>query len=257
MTETGTYDVDKALVVVPTYNEAESIQSVVHRLFAHSPDGVELLVVDDNSPDGTAWTVKAMQADDHRIHLLERPARAGLGSAYVDGFRWALDRGYDAVVEMDADASHDPADVPRLLDALRSSDMSLGSRYVAGGRIENWGTLRRLLSRGGNLYARAWLGFGIKDSTSGFRAYRASALTHVDLGHIRSDGYAFQIEMARRLHRAGLIVKEIPITFVDRTSGRSKMSRRIVLEALFWVAAWGVRDRLAALRRRAAGRRRV
>ena len=240
----------RALVIVPTYNEVESIQSVVERLFAKAGDGVELLVIDDGSPDGTAMTVKAMQAEDDRIHLIERAERSGLGTAYVVGFRWALERGYRAVVEMDGDGSHDPADVPRLLDALEVADMSLGSRYVRGGRIENWRLVRRFLSRGGNLYARALLGFGVKDSTSGFRAYRTEVLRDLDLERMRSDGYAFQIEMARRLHNASALIEEVPITFVDRTAGKSKMSQRIVLEALALVAAWGLRDRLARLRRR-------
>ena len=232
-------------MIVPTYNELENISAVTSRLFEQTADrNVELLVVDDNSPDGTAWTVRSLQQERDGIHLIEREGRMGLGSAYVDGFRWALERGYSQIVEMDADLSHDPADVVRLLDALADADVSIGSRYVPGGEVVNWSRARQWLSRGGNIYARMWLGFGVKDATSGFRAYRASALEATDLSGIRSGGYGFQVEMVRRIHRTGGVIKEVPIKFVDRTSGRSKMSRRIVLEALFLVTAWGIRDRI-------------
>jgi dolichol-phosphate mannosyltransferase len=237
-------DSDTGLVIVPTYNERESIATVVRRLFEACPDGVELLVVDDRSPDGTADVVKDLASENDRIHLVERARKLGLGSAYVAGFRWAIDRGYRAVVEMDADLSHDPADVPRLLAGLTDADLVIGSRYVPGGGVGNWGRTRRILSRGGNLYARAWLGFRVRDSTSGFRAYRVAALTEQDLAGVRSEGYAFQIEMVRRLHRAGLRIVEVPITFVERETGISKMSRRIVFEAMGRVTGWGLRDRL-------------
>jgi dolichol-phosphate mannosyltransferase len=232
------------LVIVPTYNERESTATVVRRLFEACPDGVELLVVDDGSPDGTADVVKDLASENDRIHLVERARKLGLGSAYVAGFRWAIDRGYRAVVEMDADLSHNPADVPRLLAGLADADLVIGSRYVPGGGVGNWGRTRRILSRGGNLYARAWLGFRVRDSTSGFRAYRVAALTEQDLAGVRSEGYAFQIEMVRRLHRAGLRIVEVPITFVERETGISKMSRRIVFEAMGRVTGWGLRDRL-------------
>ena len=231
-------------MIVPTYNEVENIPAVAKRLFEKAEDRVDMLVVDDSSPDGTAWTVRALQADNDRIHLLEREGRMGLGSAYEAGFRWALERGYEELVEMDADLSHDPADVSRLLEALEDVDLSIGSRYVPGGEVVNWGRVRRFLSKGGNVYARLWLGFPVKDATSGFRAFRATALTEAHLSSIRSEGYAFQVEMVRRIYRAGGTIKEIPIKFVDRTSGRSKMSNRIVLEALALVTAWGIRDRL-------------
>ena len=237
-------DARAALVIVPTYNESGSIAEVVERLFAACPDGVELLVVDDASPDATAGILRDLAGDNDRIHLLERPHKLGLGTAYVTGFEWAIARGYRAVVEMDGDLSHDPADVPRLLAALEDADLVVGSRYVPGGGVGNWGRARRMLSRGGNLYARAWLGFAVRDSTSGFRAYRNAALSEQDLARVRSEGYAFQIEMTRRLHRAGRRIVEVPITFVERRTGRSKMNRTIVVEAIARVTAWGLRDRL-------------
>jgi dolichol-phosphate mannosyltransferase len=240
---------ERALVVVPTWNEVDSIAAVAERLLELAADGIELLVVDDGSPDGTAGVVRGLGARHPSVHLMERPSKLGLGTAYVAGFRWALERSYWAVVEMDADGSHDPGDVPRLLEALAAADLVIGSRYVAGGRIANWGLVRRGLSRAGNLYARACLGFGIRDSTSGLRAYRVSLLADIDLETVRSEGYAFQIEMAQRALRAGGRVVEVPITFTDRAAGRSKMSRRIVLEALARVTWWGLRERLAGRRR--------
>ena len=243
---------DRALVIVPTYNERDSLPEVARRLFAAADEGVDLLVVDDNSPDGTAAVVKEMAADDPRIHLMERPGKLGLGTAYIAGFGWALERGYEAVVEMDADLSHDPADVPRLLAGLRDADLVIGSRYVPGGGVGNWGRLRRALSGAGNLYARGWLGYRVKDSTSGFRAYRTAVLQEAELGTVRSEGYAFQVEMTFRFHGAGARIAEVPITFVERVAGRSKMSRRIVAEALVAVTRWGLRYRAQGLRRRFA-----
>lgn len=238
----------RELVVVPTYNERATIAEVARRLFDAAADRVDLLVVDDSSPDGTAELVKGLAAERDGVHLIERAGKQGLGSAYVTGFTWALERDYTAVVEMDADLSHDPADVTRLLDALSNAELAIGSRYVEGGRVRNWGLARRILSRGGNLYARAWLGFGVKDSTSGFRAYKAQALAAQDLSTVRSEGYAFQIEMTRRIYRAGGSVVEVPITFTERVAGHSKMSRRIVLEALVSVPRWGLKDRLSRSR---------
>jgi glycosyltransferase involved in cell wall biosynthesis len=244
---------DRALVIVPTYNEAASIGEVARRLFDSAGDSVELLVVDDGSPDGTAEHVKRLAASGpHAIHVIERSHKQGLGTAYVAGFRWALERGYWAVVEMDADLSHDPADVARLLERLRSgADLAIGSRYVAGGATRNWGPLRRLLSSAGNLYARAWLGYRVKDSTAGFRAYRSEVLAAQDLSTVRTEGYGFQIEMTRRVWQAGGTIAEVPITFTERAAGKSKMSRRIVVEALAQVTRWGVSDRL---RRRSSDR---
>ena len=238
----------RALVIVPTYNESDSIREVIRRLFDAAGERADLLVIDDNSPDGTAAIVKEAAASDDRIHLQERPGKLGLGTAYVTGFRWALERGYWAVVEMDADLSHDPADVARLLDALETYDAVIGSRYVPGGGVGNWGRLRRALSAAGNLYARTWLGYAVRDSTSGFRAYRTAALARQNLETVRSEGYAFQVEMTRRFHLAGADIGEVPITFVERETGKSKMSRRIVFEALVAVTGWGMRDRLGISR---------
>jgi dolichol-phosphate mannosyltransferase len=241
-------DREQALVIVPTYNERDAISEAVRRLFDAAGDSVDLLVVDDGSPDGTAEVVRALAGGPHDIHLMERAGKFGLGTAYVAGFRWALERGYWAVVEMDADLSHDPADVPRLLDALGNADLAIGSRYVAGGGVGNWGLLRRLLSRAGNLYARALLGFGVKDSTSGFRAFRAEMLRHLDLESLRSEGYGFQIETAWRVHRRSGRIVEVPIIFVERTHGSSKMSRKIVVEALLSVTRWGISARTGKAR---------
>jgi dolichol-phosphate mannosyltransferase len=234
---------ERALVIVPTYNERESIPEVARRLFAATTNDVELLVVDDGSPDGTAEIVKQIAAGTRAVHLIERAEKQGLGSAYRLGFAWALERGYWAVVEMDADLSHDPGDVPRLLQALEAADVVIGSRYVPGGGTRNWNLLRRWLSRGANVYARVWLGFKIADSTAGFRAYRTAWLRELGVDSVTSEGYAFQVEMTFRAHRAGKRIVEVPITFVERTTGRSKMSRRIVAEALVRIARWGATAR--------------
>ncbi|HEY7875928.1 MAG TPA: polyprenol monophosphomannose synthase, partial [Actinomycetota bacterium] len=205
---------------------------------------VDLLVVDDGSPDGTADLVEELAAGPHDIHLMRRPGKLGLGTAYIAGFGWAMERGYRAVIEMDADLSHDPADVPKLLDALEDADLVIGSRYVPGGRVENWGRFRKALSAGGNLYARSWMGWPVRDATAGFRAYRTAFLQKIELATVASEGYGFQIEMTRRVFRARGRIAEIPITFVERVAGSSKMSRRIVFEALWDVTRWGASDRL-------------
>ncbi|HEV2756134.1 MAG TPA: polyprenol monophosphomannose synthase [Actinomycetota bacterium] len=242
----------RALVIVPTYNERDSIGEVARRLFDAAGDAVELLVVDDGSPDGTAEHVKHLAQGPHPIHLIERSHKQGLGTAYVTGFRWGIERGYWAMVEMDADLSHDPADVPRLLHRVRTgADLAIGSRYVDGGGTENWGPLRRVLSLAGNLYARAWIGYPVKDSTAGFRAYRAETLAAQDLSTVRTEGYGFQIEMTRRVWQAGGTIAEVPIVFTERVAGKSKMSRRIVVEALAQVTRWGIRDRFGGRRRSA------
>jgi dolichol-phosphate mannosyltransferase len=236
-------DETQALVIVPTYNEFESIAEVARRLFDAAGDTVDLLVVDDGSPDGTAELVKQMTESSHGVHLMERAGKQGLGTAYVDGFRWALERPYWAVVEMDADLSHDPADVPRMLETLKDADLVIGSRYVPGGQVRNWSKVRRALSAAGNLYARMWLGYDVRDSTSGFRAYRREVLEQASLSELHSEGYSFQIELTRRVARAGGKIVEIPITFVERVQGKSKMSKRIVIEAMGRVTQWGFHDR--------------
>lgn len=241
-------DVRRVCVIVPTYNERATIREVVRRTFEACPEATDVLVVDDGSPDGTGEEVRRIGTEDERVNLLARARKQGLGKAYIAGFRWALRNGYDVVVEMDADLSHDPATVPRLVAALDDADLAVGSRYIPEGRIENWGTLRSALSRFGNIYARILLGFDVRDSTSGFRAFRVEALKDENLDTVASHGYAFQIEMIRRLHRKGSRIVEVPITFVERASGISKMSKRIVLEAFWEVTNWGIGDRLRRLR---------
>ncbi|GBC86272.1 Polyprenol monophosphomannose synthase [bacterium HR12] len=236
-------DRPRILVVLPTYEERETIGDVLDGLLA-LPQGVEVLVVDDGSPDGTGEVVRARAAGEPRVRLLERPAKAGLASAYLDGFAVALRDGYDVIVEMDADLSHRPEDLPGLLEAVGRAHLVIGSRYVPGGGVTNWSRARLLLSRAGNLYARLMLGLPVHDATSGFRAFRRSALERVLRRPLRSDGYAFQVELAYRAWREGFQVTETPITFRERAYGRSKISRRIVLEALYLVALWGLRDRL-------------
>lgn len=234
----------RALVVLPTYQEAENIVEVLRRLRAAAP-GADVLVVDDSSPDGTAALARAAAAELGGIDVLVRPGKSGLGSAYRAGFAEGLARGYDILVEMDSDLSHDPARLPSLLRAVEAgADLALGSRYVPGGLIPRWPFYRRWLSRGGNRYAAAVLGLAVHDATSGFRAYRAGTLRGIDLGSVRADGYGFQIEMAYAVHRQGGTIREIPITFKDRLRGTSKMSGRIIVEALLLVTWWGIRDRV-------------
>jgi dolichol-phosphate mannosyltransferase len=241
-------DVGRVLVVVPTYNEAENLPAIVDRLRRAVP-AAQVLVVDDNSPDRTGEVADRLAGADGHIHVLHRAGKQGLGAAYVAGFALARERGYDAVVEMDADGSHAPEQLPRLLDALRQADVVLGSRWVEGGTVHNWPAHRLLLSRGGNLYTRLALGMPVKDATGGYRAYRMAALDKMDLGSVSSQGYCFQVDLAWRAHRLGLRVAEVPITFVERERGASKMSSGIVGEAMWRVAVWGVRQRRDALLR--------
>ncbi len=234
----------RALVVLPTYQEAENIAEVLRRLRAAAPS-VDVLVVDDSSPDGTAAMAKAVNHELGGIDVLVRPGKSGLGSAYRAGFAEGLSRGYDVLVEMDSDLSHDPAQLPALLRAVEDGvDLAVGSRYVPGGSVPNWPLHRRLLSRWGNRYAGAVLGLQVHDATSGFRAYGADALRRIDLASVRADGYGFQIEMAHRVASNGGRIVELPIQFVDRQRGTSKMSSRIIVEALVLVTWWGLRDRL-------------
>lgn len=239
----------KTLVIIPTYNERPTIESLLTELVAGPGEAPDVLVVDDGSPDGTGAVVTDVTARHDNVHILQRGSKRGFASAYLEGFAWALGRGYDAVVEMDGDLSHDPASVATIVAELNRADLVIGSRYIPGGAVEHWGVLRRFLSRAGNLYARAWLAFPVRDSTSGFRAYRSTALAAQNLRSIRSDGYAFQIEMTHRVFARGGRIKEVPITFSERRFGKSKLSRRIVFEALLSVPVWGIRHRLHTRRR--------
>jgi dolichol-phosphate mannosyltransferase len=235
------------LVVIPTYDERENLGPVVSRLHAAVPEA-DVLVVDDSSPDGTGELADAMAAADPRIRVLHRTAKNGLGAAYLAGFATALAGEHQVVVEMDADGSHAPEDLPLLLDALRDADLVLGSRYVPGGRVVNWPAHREWLSRGGNVYSRLALGVPIRDITGGYRAFRRQVLEELDLTEVASQGYCFQVDMAWRAVRAGFRVREVPITFTERARGASKMSRSIVTEALWRVTRWGA-ERLLENRR--------
>jgi dolichol-phosphate mannosyltransferase len=234
--------VDRLLVVVPTYDEVQNLASVVARLLAAVP-AAHVLVVDDASPDGTGALADRLAEQDARVCVLHRAGKTGLGAAYVAGFRWAQERDYDVVVEMDADGSHAPEQLPSLLSALESADLVLGSRWVEGGRILNWPRSRELLSRGGNAYVRLVLGLPLRDATGGFRAYRREVLDALPLGEVASHGYCFQVDLAWRATRAGYRVVEVPITFVERVRGESKMNRAIVAEALWRVTWWGLSAR--------------
>lgn len=240
----------RVLVVVPTYNEAANVGSLVERLRTAVPEA-DVLIVDDNSPDGTGAAADRLAAADPAIAVLHRARKSGLGGAYLAGFADGRAAGYDVLVEMDADGSHAPEELPRLLSALRTADLVLGSRWVPGGAVRNWPASRKVLSRGGNLYARVLLNLPLADATGGYRAYRASTLAALGLESVRSEGYCFQVELAWRAQRRGLRVVEVPVTFVERTAGESKMSRDIVAEALWRVTWWGLADRV----RRWSGRR--
>jgi dolichol-phosphate mannosyltransferase len=233
----------RSLVVLPTYQEAENIEEVLERLRA-LPNPPDVLVVDDSSPDGTAGLARSVGARLGGIEVLVRPAKSGLGSAYRAGFRWGLEHGYEVLIEMDSDLSHSPEAIPALIAAVeQGGDLAVGSRYVPGGRIPDWSTGRRLLSEAGNRYASVALRIHVKDMTSGFRAYRASVLERIDLDLVKADGYGFQIEMVMLVSALGGRVCEVPITFVDRRRGSSKMSLAITTEALWLVTRWGL-DRL-------------
>jgi len=233
--------VSDALVIVPTYNERESLEAVLARIVASSP-GVDVLVVDDNSPDGTGSIADSYASQDPRVHVLHRERKAGLGPAYIAGFRWAFDRGYAWIVEIDADGSHDPAVIPTLLGIARgvTADLVIGSRWVTGGRVDGWSVARQMISRAGNSYARLALRSKIEDMTAGFRVLRVEKLRDVHLETIASSGYCFQIEIADRVESGGGTVIEHPITFVEREAGTSKMHLGIVVEALARITGWGV-----------------
>jgi apolipoprotein N-acyltransferase len=233
----------RTIVILPTFDERGSIEVVIARLL-ELPDRVDVLVVDDSSPDGTGGIVAALAEREPRVRLLTRPSRSGLASAYADGFAEALAGPYELAVEMDSDLSHDPADLPGLLEtAAQRADLAIGSRYVPGGSVTDWSRGRVWLSRAGNRYARFMLGIPVRDGTSGFRVYRRALLADIVGTPIRADGYGFQIELVRRAYSAGAAVAEIPITFRERAHGESKLSRRMVIEALWLVTLWGLRDR--------------
>lgn len=232
-----------ALVIIPTYNEAENIKSIVGRVRGAVPEA-HVLIADDNSPDGTGKLADELAADDDHVHVLHRKGKEGLGAAYLAGFRWGLERDYGVLIEMDADGSHQPEELPRLLTALKGADLVLGSRWVPGGRVVNWPKSREFLSRGGSTYSRLMLDVPIRDVTGGFRAFRRETLEGLGLGEVSSQGYCFQVDLARRAVKAGYHVVEVPITFVERELGDSKMSRDIVVEALWRVTSWGVGDRI-------------
>lgn len=227
-------------MIIPTFNERESIRHILPRVLE---TGVDVLVVDDASPDGTADVVAAFAESEPRVALLSRAAKDGIGPAYLEGFAWGLERGYDVLMELDADGSHPPEDIPRMLAELTDSDVGgvIGSRWVPGGSVVGWPLSRRLISRGGSWYARTLLGLSVRDVTAGFRAYRASVLRDVHLEDVESHGYCFQIDMTRRIIGAGYRLVELPIVFRDREHGESKMSGAIVLEAMLKVTTWGLR----------------
>lgn len=225
-------------ILVPTYQELHTLPSIVHRIFEHNPQ-VDILVIDDNSPDGTGKLAEGLKQKYPKLEVLHRLNKEGLGAAYIDGFKSSISN-YDVLVEMDADGSHDPQDLIAILKEIPNYDCVLGSRWVPGGKVINWPKSREILSRGGNSYARLMLGIDIGDATGGFRAYKTTALKQLDLSDIDSQGYCFQVDMVRRLLKKGFKIKEVPITFTERTIGTSKMSRGIVLEAFGKIGIWGL-----------------
>jgi dolichol-phosphate mannosyltransferase len=246
-------DLGRIVVIIPTYNETLTLPTIVARVRSAVPEA-HVLVIDDNSPDGTGALADSIAANDSNVEVMHRRGKEGLGAAYLAGFAWALDAGYDVIVEMDADGSHQPEQLPDLLAALRDADLVLGSRWVTGGGVVNWPKSREILSRGGNAYTRFMLGVPLRDATGGYRAFRASTLRSLDLDEVASQGYCFQVDLAWRAVQRGMRVTEVPITFVERTAGTSKMSQRIVVEALWRVTVWGVDDKVARIRGKAARR---
>ena len=229
---------ERALVIIPTYNEKENVRSVVELVLSQAPN-IDVLIVDDNSPDGTPAIVSEMAKADPRINLMSRPGKMGLGTAYIAGFKWGLPRGYAYLIEMDADFSHDPREIPNMLKAIQTADLVLGSRYIDGVRVVNWPLSRLFLSKGASYYVRIITGLPVCDPTGGFKCFRRCVLETIELNKVRSNGYTFQIEMSYKAWLEGFRVREIPITFADRYAGKSKMSGHIVLEALWmvWVLA--------------------
>jgi dolichol-phosphate mannosyltransferase len=245
---------DRILVVIPTFNECDTILPITARVRAAVPNA-EILIVDDNSPDGTGVIADDLASAHSHIHVMHRLGKEGLGAAYLAGFAWALQQEFDVIVEMDADGSHQPEQLPEMLHQLANADLVLGSRWVEGGGTENWSKSREFLSRGGNSYTRFLLGMPVHDATGGFRAFRADTLRKLDLHEVASQGYCFQVDLAWRAAQRGLTIAEVPITFVERTAGESKMNQRIVFEALWRVTLWGLDDRVTRIRRRALRKR--
>ncbi|MFF0451498.1 polyprenol monophosphomannose synthase [Streptomyces sp. NPDC004609] len=241
----------RVLVIIPTYNEAGNIRKIVARVRAAVPDA-SVLVADDNSPDGTGKLADELAATDDRVHVLHREGKEGLGAAYLAGFAWGMERDYGVLVEMDADGSHQPEELPRLLTALKGADLVIGSRWVPGGRVVNWPKRREYLSRGASTYSRVLLGLDVRDVTAGFRAFRADTLRGLGLSKVTSQGYCFQVDLTRRAVGLGYHVVEVPITFVERELGDSKMNRDIAVEALWRIASWGVTGRAGRFRGRSA-----
>ena len=231
-----------SIVVIPTYNEKDNIQHIIEAVFNVCPD-MNVLIVDDNSPDGTADIVRKMQENDSRLHLMVRAGKLGLGTAYCEGFAYALDKNFDYIFEMDADFSHNPEDLPRFFELIDKYDLVIGSRYIEGFNVVNWPLRRLILSYGASIYARVITGMPIKDCTGGFKCFKASALRKIDLNKIHSNGYGFQLEMNYRLWKKGGKIKEMPIIFTDRRSGQSKMNKSIIVEAVFLV----IKLRVAAM----------
>ena len=248
MSDTAREPLDRVLVLLPTYNELENLPLIMERIRAAVPDA-DVLVLDDNSPDGNGELADEMAADDPRIQVLHRTGKEGLGKAYLAGFAWGLERGYDALIEIDADGSHPPEVLPRMLEVAGEADLVIGSRWVPGGAIVNWPKSREIISRGGNLYIRLALGMPVKDATAGYRVYRASALRTMGLGDVSSQGYCFQVDLTWRAVRQGLVVAEVPITFVERQIGASKMDESIVREAMLNVTQWGLAHRVDQVKR--------
>jgi len=240
-------DLGSILVIVPTYNEAENVEPIVGRIRAAVPEA-HVLVADDNSPDGTGELADKLAARDDQVHVLHRKGKEGLGAAYIAGFHWGLGNGYGVLVEHDADGSHQPEQLHRLLEALRDADLVLGSRYVKGGEVRNWPKSREILSRGGNIYTRLALGIQLQDATGGYRAFRRETLEGIGLDQVASAGYCFQVDLAWRAIKSGFRVVEVPITFVERELGQSKMSQAIVIEAMARFGRWGLGYRAKQVR---------
>ncbi|MBA3021243.1 polyprenol monophosphomannose synthase [Propionicimonas sp.] len=245
---------ERVLVVIPTYNECENVGPITTRIRKAVPSA-HILIADDNSPDGTGQHADELAAADDHVHVLHRAGKEGLGAAYIAGFRWGLDAGYDVLIEHDADGSHQPEYLPAILERLQTADVVKGSRYVPGGATEGWPLHRELLSRGGNLWTRMWLGLPVKDATGGLAAWRATTLRGMDLDAVEAAGYGFQVDLIWRAVRGGFTVAEVPITFVERELGDSKMSGAIVAEAMLLTTRWGIKHRLSQIRTVFAGTR--